>query len=263
MKKLVTVRNLNYLDILKNINLDIETGSLIAISGPNNCGKTTLIKLLSGLLPEEQSIFFEKKLLSDRSQIKRKESIGFIIPSMEVPFTFDSIEEEMLFALGSLEKENKKKRYKDIMALLKLRAGRKNSTSTLTPFLKTKLLLALVLAKKPQIIYLDDICAELTREEAKEILTILKTINQKEHITIVMTTSNLEEVVDLDMLYILEQGEILLQGKPLEVLKEDSMLAKMGLTLPFMVDLSLKLKYYDLLEKVELDMDGLVNTLWK
>ena len=60
-----------------------------------------------------------------------------------------------------------------------------------------------------------------------------------------------------------DSGDILIEGEPLTVLKEDTMLNHLGLYNSFMVDLSLKLKFYELLDDVELDMDRMVNTLWK
>lgn len=62
---------------------------------------------------------------------------------------------------------------------------------------------------------------------------------------------------------VLNHGKIYLRGAPLEVMKEDQKLIHLGLELPFMVDLSLKLQFYELLDDIILDMEGMVNTLWK
>ena len=103
----------------------------------------------------------------------------------------------------------------------------------------------------------------MTKEETKEIMDLLKYFKEEENMTIIMTTDNLEETLYSDYLYILNDGKILLQGKPLDVLKEDNTLNKLGLNIPFMIDLSVKLKDYDLIDSIELDMDKLVNKLWK
>lgn len=265
MEKLVAVCNLSYQNILKDISFNIEEGSFIAISGTNKCGKTTLIKLLSGLLEQKENITFEKCSLDSMPKTEIYKKIGYVIPGVEMPFRFSSVEQELWFALesGDLDQEKKEKYYKKVISLLKLKNDQQLDPNCLSQFLKVKLLLARTILASPKILYLDNICSSLTKEEREEIRNILKKLNKEEHITIVMTTNHLEEVIDLDKLYVLDNGEIVLSGKPLEVLKEDSMLAKMGLSLPFMVDLSLKLKYYDLLEEIELDMDRLVNTLWK
>lgn len=265
MENLMTVKNLNYKNIIKNINLDIQKGTTIAISGSNKCGKTTLMKLLCGLIEDEESIIFEKIYLNSMPKTELYKKIGFYIPSMKLPFVFNSIEQELLFVLDNLglPKDQRKERYKKIITLFKLRSHTMKDPADLYSFLKVKAELALAVIHKPEILFIDNICAELTREETKEILEILKVLQKEENLTIVMATDHLEEILDFEKLYILNQGEILLKGTPLEVLEEDSLLNKMGLTLPFMVDLSLKLKYYELIDHIETDMERLVNILWK
>lgn len=265
MSALIKIQNLTYKNIFTYFNLEIEKNAFIAISGTNKCGKTTLIKLLSGLLDDKETIILDKAYLNSFPKTELYKKIGFVIPNLEVPFIFNSVEQELLFVLDNLglEENNKKKRYKKILSMLKLKNQTLADPNRMYRFLKIKVLLALAVIHQPEIIFLDDICSMLTKEETKEILDFLKVLQEEEGLTIVMTTDNLEEALVADYLYILEQGQIILQGKPLEVLKEDSLLNKMGLTLPFMVDLSLKLKYYDLVDEIELDMDRLVNTLWK
>lgn len=265
MENVVTVKNLNYKNIIKNISLDVPKGAMIAISGSNKCGKTTLIKLLCGILEDNENIIFEKVYLNSLSKTDIYKKIGFVIPSVKSPFLFNSVEQELLFVLDNLglNEEQKKERYKTIVSLFKLRPHTMKDPNKLYLFLKIKLQLALAVIHKPKLLLIDDICTKLTKEEKKEILTILKKLNEEENLTIIMTTDNLEETLDYEKLYILNKGEVILSGEPLEVLKEDSLLNKIGLSLPFMVDLSLKLKYYDLVEHIETDMERLVNTLWK
>lgn len=265
MQELITIKNLTYKNILKNISINIPAQSMIAISGANKCGKTTLIKFLSGILDGKDAIILENAYLNSFTKTEIYQKIGFMIPSLELPFLFHTIEQELLFVLDNLgmDQESKKKRYKHILTVFKLKNQTQKDPHHIDLFLKIKLSLALSIIHKPKIVFLDDVCSMLTKEETKEILTILKKLNEEEKLTIVMTTNNLEETLNFQKLYILSDGEVVLKGPPLEVLQEDSTLNKMGLTLPFMVDLSLKLKYYDLIDHIELDMDRLVNTLWK
>ena len=100
----------------------------------------------------------------------------------------------------------------------------------------------------------------LNKNDVIEIINMLKTIK---NLTIVYTTDNLEETVNSDYLYILSSGEIILEGAPLKVLEKDNILNKLGLDLPFMIDLSVKLKDYDLIDSIEQDMDRMVDILWK
>ena len=78
-----------------------------------------------------------------------------------------------------------------------------------------------------------------------------------------MTTNNLCDTLNTDYLYILNEGEVYLEGEPLEILEKDNILNKIGLDIPFMIDLSVKLRDYDLIENIELDKNRMVDILWK
>ena len=84
-------------------------------------------------------------------------------------------------------------------------------------------------------------------------------------ITIIMSSSSLEEVIYTinSIVYVLDKGVIVSSGDMLDVLSNDSLLNKIGLELPFMVDLSVKLEYYNLVPKINLSPLGMVEHLWK
>ena len=77
-----------------------------------------------------------------------------------------------------------------------------------------------------------------------------------------MITSQLECNLLSNYTYIISNGEVVIEGYPMEVLEKDNIINKAGLNLPFMMDLSVKLRDYDLIKQIELDMDRLVDTLW-
>ena len=115
----------------------------------------------------------------------------------------------------------------------------------------------------PQILFLDDICMELDEKEQKEIINLLRTLQLETKVTIIMTTSNLNVSLESDYLIIIDEKQVLLEGNPLTIIEKDNVLNKIGLELPFMIDLSVKLRDYNVVEKVELDMDRMVDTIWK
>lgn len=264
MKDIIKVENLNYKNIFKNFNLNIKDKLFISISGNNKCGKTTLIKILSGNIKTNNDINLYDKYLNDYSIIELYKKIGAVIPS-NIIFLLNTVKDELMHILDNIDmdKEEKKKKYKEIIKLLKLNKYQLENPNNLHDNLKIKVELAKVILTQPKIILLDDICYKMTKEETREILDILKDYQKKEHLTIIMTTSDLNETLHSDYLYILNDGNIVLEGKPVEVLKEDNTLNKLGLNLPFMIDLSVKLMDYDLINEIELDMDMLVNKLWK
>jgi hypothetical protein len=78
-----------------------------------------------------------------------------------------------------------------------------------------------------------------------------------------MVTNNLEEVLLTDYIYVISDSNILIEGIPIDVIQKDNIMNKAGLNLPFMVDLSVKLRDYDLVKEIEQDKERMVELLWK
>jgi len=265
MKELLSVTNLSYLNLFDNISFQIDSGKFIMISGPNNCGKTTLIRILSGQIPVTKSIKLLGMFLEEYPQNLWKEITGMIIPQDNPTFFFSTIEEELNYSIHLFKKteEEKKETYKEIIRKYKLTKFQKKKPNEVSEFIKIKLLLAEKMLASPQILFLDDICGELEEKEKKEMINLLRTLQLETNISIVMTTSDLNVALESDYLYIVDEKQILLEGEPLSIIEKDNVLNKIGLELPFMIDLSVKLRDYNVVDKVELDMDRMVDTIWK
>ena len=110
---------------------------------------------------------------------------------------------------------------------------------------------------------LDNIGIFFTKKDMLDILNILKEYQQQEKITIIMVTNNLEEVLLTDYIYVISDSNILIEGIPIDVIQKDNIMNKAGLNLPFMVDLSVKLRDYDLVKEIEQDKERMVELLWK
>ncbi len=263
MNYILQTKKLSYSSLFQDINLNISKNSFIMITGANRCGKTVLLKILSGNILVRNKVFFNNRYLNQYSLKELYGVLSFVFPE-EMTFTYTSVDEELYFSLSSISEDSlKTERYKIFVKLFRLNKYLEENPNYLDNFTKIKLSIARVLALKPQILFLDDICLQLSRKEKKEIFQILKYFQKEEGLTIVMTTSNLEDTIEGDFLYILEKGHIALEGKPLQIMEKDNILNKMGLRLPFMVDLSVKLRDYELVESLELDMDRMVDKLWK
>ena len=116
---------------------------------------------------------------------------------------------------------------------------------------------------QPRIIFLDDIFENLKYEEYVEISKYLNKIVEKYNITILYTTNRLENCLLSDKVVVIDEGKIILYDTLEEILKEDNTLSKNGLIMPIMVDLSLKLQFYGLVDEVIMDIEGLVDKLWQ
>lgn len=263
MNNCLEIKELKYLDLYKNFNLKIEKNKFVTISGSNNCGKTTLIRIIDGqLYTNSEILLFDK----DYHDYKITE-IGNIIKSV-IPLEYNPIQErvedELLYQLPTeLSKEEKQKIIKDIAKTFKLTKFLTKNVESLSEEDIIKLQLAQAIISKPKILLIDDLSPIFNKQELLEITNILKDINKSHEITIIMITSILECNLQSDYTYIISNKQITLEGIPSKVLEKDNIINKAGLELPFMMDLSVKLKDYDLIKDIELDMEKMVNNLWK
>ena len=99
-------------------------------------------------------------------------------------------------------------------------------------------------------------------EDVKRVIEILKQY-QQENTTIVLITSSLEIALLSDYLYVINESKIMIEGNPIEIIEKDNIMNKAGLNLPFMIDLSVKLRDYELVNCIEQDKDRMVDLLWK
>ncbi len=250
----------------QHFNLCVPPHSFIMIAGSNRSGKTQLIKILGGLIPTDTTVVFHKAYLESYATQEVYQKIHVFLGNDKWHFIFKTVEEELRFPLENLGFSTKEinKKLTDIMTIFSLDKVMRLDPNHLNKYLKVKVLLALQLISEPEVLLLDDPTKMLTKQQRQEILALLN-YYQTKGMTIIMTTSTLDDALTAkaSKLYILHKGKIVLEGAIYDVLKEDSLLSKVGLRLPFMVDLSVKLKYYNLIDDIVLDPESLVNQLWK
>lgn len=261
MKTIIKVENLSYGNILDNINLAFYENQIHYISGSNNCGKNTFMEILSGKIDSTDTIFYKNKDISKMSSYEVSKTIQ-TVNKINEEFNFTIVNQELLYSIDqlNLEKKEHKERYQSIISLLDLKDMIYMNTSDLNDYQRLKLLLAKALIVKPKVLLLGNVLTYIRKEEKKKLILLLKKISG---LTVIIFSNDLSASLDSDYLHLFHKGKLILSGETIEVLKKDSIINKLGLDLPFMVDLSLKLKYYNLVEEIELDMNRMVNHLWK
>jgi energy-coupling factor transport system ATP-binding protein len=269
LEYLIDINNLNFKyddkNIFDNFTLKIKKGQWLSVIGPNCSGKSTLVKLLVGILENNNSIKVDGILLTKDKIMEIRRRIGVIFQNPDNYFVGETVRDELAFTLENLcvNVTEMHTRIMRVSRALKINHLLELDPRSLSGGEKQKVALASILVIRPKIIVLDEALAMVDSIGKKEILNILKELNEDQKITIINITHNLEETLYGDKIVVIDKGIKLMEGKTLDVLKKDNILSKLGLELPFMVDLSLKLQFYELINDIKLDMDDLVVSLWK
>ena len=255
MDTVVLVDNL-MLGPFTKFSIEVPLNSFVIVTGSNNSGKSLLLKVIAGVI-NTKNVTYNKEI------IKNYEDIAYF---NDFAFNFNNVSATIRYPLECLgmDDDKIKKIVKDIAKDLDITKLLDSKIKDLNYFERLKVALASLLVSGPKLLVLDDPCLYLSFYEKEEFMRILEQIRSS-GITIVMSCSSLEEVgyTINSTLYVLDKGNIVSSGESLKVLNDDSLLNKVGLELPFMVDLSVKLEYYNLAEKINMSPLGLVDSLWK
>lgn len=269
MNDLIIIRDLTfkYDDefIFNRFSLNIKENSWTTLVGPNGSGKSTLIKILLGLLRAEGYINIDKKILSSENIRDIRSQIGVVFENPDNCFVAETVMDEIAFSLENLEypKKEIKKRINTIAHTLEITNILERNPYTLSGGEKQLVALAAALVHDPKILILDEALVRIDNQDKVKILEIIQKIYQEKKMTIINVTHDMEETIYGDDIIVIDNGKIVLKGPKELVLKEEKILRELGLELPFMAALSLKLQYYNLIDEMIFDMDELVNILWK
>ena len=256
MSSLVSVDNL-MLGPFTKFSIEIPLNSLVFVTGSNNSGKSLLLKVLAGIVNIKNKITYDKEI------IKSDNDISYIAT---LTFNYATVLKNIRYPLERLGYEDDKINVlvRDIAKDLKITNLLNKNIKDLNEYEKLRVFLASKVIYNPKLLLLDDPCLFLSPLEKEEFMGFLEQLRTR-GITIVVSSSSLDEVVYTinSIIYVLDKGMIVSNGDMLEVLSDDSLLNKIGLELPFMVDLSVKLEYYNLTNKINLSPLGMVEHLWK
>ncbi|MFI3307055.1 MAG: ATP-binding cassette domain-containing protein [Mycoplasmatota bacterium] len=252
--------------IFDNLSLNIKKGKWTTIVGSNGSGKSTLARILVGLLETEEGIIKVNKYILDKSTKKQiRGMIGFVFNNPDDQFVSDTVIEELTFSLRNQNfDEEYIKSQLDIMAKeFKLEELLYKSPHQLSGGEKQRVAIASNLIFNPQILILDEAFAMIDPIEKEKLVNLLKVFQKIKKTTIINITHDTEEILLSDYVVILDKGEILYNGILKQIYKEEKKLKKVGIELPFVVSLSKKLQYYELINKIYYKENELIGEIWK
>lgn len=231
---------------LNDVNIDIKKGEFVAVLGRNGSGKSTLAKHINALvIPSSGKVYVAGMDTSDNSKlwnIRNKAGMVFQNPDNQIISTI--VEEDVAFGPENLGVDPKeiRKRVDEALKLVGMEKYKKHAPHLLSGGQKQRVAIAGTLAMKPECIIFDESTAMLDPSGRSEIIKIIKELNKKSGITIILITHYMEETVDADRIVVLDSGKIIKEGSPREVFKEVEIMREIGLDVPQMTELAYEIR---------------------
>ena len=255
MENIIHIENLIYeypqeeekevLRAIRGISLDIERGSFTAIIGRNGSGKSTLAKLLNGLfVPTEGIIYVEKWNTADDKHIRDvRQTAGMVFQNPDNQLVSSIVEDDVAFGPENIgiAPDEIRSRVDDALEAVRMGEYKLKAPHMLSGGQKQRIAIAGVLAMKPKCIIFDEPTAMLDPRGREDILKIIKKLND-EGITTILITHFMDEAVQADRVIIMNDGEIVLDGSPMEVFSQAEKIMKVNLEVPIAVELAGRLR---------------------
>ena len=248
--------------VINGIDLKIEKGSYVSIIGHNGCGKSTLAKLLCGILaPSEGQILVDGMDTADEEKaFDIRKRCGMVFQNPDNQLVASVVEEDIAFApenLG-LPREEIRKRVDEALATVDLSGYAKHATYKLSGGQKQRVAIAGMLAMRPDCIVFDEATAMLDPTGRKEITAAMKRLNSEMGMTVITITHYMNEAVEADRIIVMNQGKIIADGTPREIFSEVEKLHSVSLSVPQVTELMYQLEKdgYDLPRGVLHAMDA-------
>ncbi|HIP25313.1 MAG TPA: energy-coupling factor ABC transporter ATP-binding protein [Archaeoglobus profundus] len=242
---------------IKDINLEIDKGEFVLITGRSGCGKSTLLKCLNGLIPHSSQGEFKGDVIVDGLNTKEHpirvlaQKVGLVFQNPDEQIFSTKVINEIAFGCENLclPKEEILRRVNWALEMVSMKEFMNANTGELSGGQKQRIAIASVLALKPKIIALDEPLSQLDPKGVKEVLDVLKSLN-KERYTIVLVEHRIHEVYDVvDRIVVMDKGKIILDDEPERVINND-LLRKLELRLPNMKLKPIKINSSSSREKV-------------
>lgn len=265
----IEVKDLNFsydqhLDVVKDVSFTVERGSYTTLIGHNGSGKSTIAKLIIGLLEKEQgSILIDGEELNNETVESIRRKIGIVFQNPDNQFIGATVRDDIAFGL-----ENHQVDPKDMDAIIEKYAGEvgmieylNHEPTRLSGGQKQRVAIAGILAMKPEILILDEATSMLDPEGKEDINSLVKQLHKENNMTILSITHDVEEVMKSDHVIVMYEGRIVKDGLPSKMMLNEQELVHLKLDAPYSVKLSNELSKLGIKLKNAGNMEGMVDEL--
>ena len=231
---------------INDVDVDIKKGDFVAVLGHNGSGKSAFAKHINGILmPSEGTVWVSGMDTRDEEHIwDVRKAAGMVFQNPDNQIIGNVVEEDVGFGPVNMgiPTEEIWRRVDESLEAVGMTAYRLQSPNKLSGGQKQRVAIAGVMAMRPQCIILDEPTAMLDPNGRKEVIRTLRELNRVEKITVLLITHYMEEAVHADRIIVMDDGRIVMDGKPREIFSRVKELKSHGLDVPQATELAWELK---------------------
>jgi energy-coupling factor transporter ATP-binding protein EcfA2 len=236
---------------LRSLNISIMKGEFIGIVGPRGAGKTTLCLCLDGIIPnltlgKLEGTVTVKNLDTRKTPVRELAKIvGVVFDNPEYQLSQTSVEEEVAFGMENLgvPRDEMQLRVREMLELVGLAGLEKRSPFELSGGQQQRLAIAAAMAMLPEILVLDEPTSNLDPIGKDGVYWVARKLKKERGMTIILADHEVEMMtLCADRIFVMNEGEVMLQGAPSEVFQEVDTLEKIGLRVPQVAELAHRLR---------------------
>ena len=251
--------------VIDDISFSVEKGTFVSVLGHNGSGKSTLAKLIVGLLEKESGqIFFNDVEITEKNLRDLQTKTSLIFQNPDNQFIGSTVEDDIAFGLENRcfphdQMQAEIERFADSVNMLD---HLKKEPINLSGGQKQRIALAGALILRPEILILDEATSMLDPKGKSTVRRVIDRIHKEnKELTIISITHDIDEALLSDKVLILSKGKLVKEGKPQDILRDESALLEVKLDMPFVYKLEKELAAIGINSKAE-SIDQLVEDIW-
>ena len=221
---------------VNGVSFSVGEGEFVALVGHNGSGKSTIARLLNGLLQPQSGrvLVFGESTAEEKKLFEIRKNLGVVFQNPDNQMVATIVEDDIAFGPENvgLPREEIVKRVDFALRAVGMEEFRETAGQRLSGGQKQRIAIAGVLALMPKVMVLDESTAMLDPKGRKEVLEVIRRLNKEFHITVVHITHFMEEAAEADRIIVLNSGKLELDGTPREVFANYEKLREIGLDVP-------------------------------
>lgn len=229
---------------VEDVSISAQKGEWVALVGHNGSGKSTIAKLLNGLLfPEDGLIKIGHFVLSEKNIWDIRRQVGMVFQNPDNQFVGATVQDDVAFGLENhgVPHDTMVERVESALNEVGMQSYALHEPARLSGGQKQRVAIAGVLALQPDVIILDEATSMLDPRGRAEVMETIRIMREQEDITVISITHDLDEVLFADRVIVMNNGEVHSEGTPQEIFEQADAMREIGLGVPFIIELQEKL----------------------